>query len=274
VSENPLGKKSAYSFLYDPSLLYPVPRRENRSAHGIDSSLFSGYDIWNAYELSWLDLKGKPEVRILRIIYSAASENIVESKSLKLYLNSFTMTRFACQQDVAERIRSDLEKILNTPFVHVRLYGQDSDAYELTRFSPELLIDEMDISLDEYDLNKNLLSLKPGEGSNVERVSHLLKTNCPITGQPDWATLYIRYSAHKRLDDASLLRYIVSYRNHSGFHETCCEQIYTDLYEVLSPGLLEVKCFFTRRGGIDINPVRFSAETDPPVDECFHYFRQ
>ena len=270
--DNPLGKTTNYQFHYDPSLLYPIPRELSRQAIGLTGREFSGFDIWNAYELSWLNPQGKPEVRILKLVYSSDSPYIVESKSFKLYLNSFIMHPFQSEDEVREWVEEDLKNLLKPSFLQVTLYSSGTQAYNVTPIPEEQLLDHLDVPVSSYDPDAKLLQTGPESGNIVERYSNLFKSNCPVTGQPDWATIYIKYKAAASLDDKSLLKYLISYRNHSGYHEACCEQILKDLNEVLNPDLLTVKCFFTRRGGIDINPMRTIGDVIEPGD--FHYFRQ
>lgn len=270
---NPLGKTAPYGFQYNPDILFPIAREQNRTVLGLTGKAFSGFDFWNAYELSWLNPKGKPEARILRLIYSADSLFMVESKSFKLYLNGFTMTTFKSEEMVRNQIKNDLTKLLKPTFLEATLYSLDSQAYIRTPVDSRLLLDHLDVDVGLYLPDAGLLRLASGPKGTVERFSNLFKANCPITGQPDWATIYIKYKADRPLDDASLLRYIVSYRNHAGYHESCCEQIFRDLDTVLNPEVLTVKCFFTRRGGIDIIPVRSKGETLTP-EESFYHIRQ
>lgn len=268
---NPLGQNSPYPEHYDPALLFPLERQENRLAARIDASRFTGYDCWNCHELGWLDAKGKPQVRRVRIVYPADSTCIVESKSLKLYLVSFGMTRFEDAEAVRRTIETDLGAVLNAAWLKVALLGSASPARSEDKAD---IIDEEEVECDRYTVTPELLETKPENGP-VQRtyLSHLLKTNCPITGQPDWATVKISFRGSRDLSRASLLKYLVSYREHGGFHELCCEEIFRDLERVLAPEELVVKCFFTRRGGIDINPCRFAGV---PADEDYDakYWRQ
>ena len=252
----PLGKKSEYITDYDRSLLFPVNRNDIRHEMGIDPGIFQGYDVWNCYEVSWLNNKGKPNTRIARIIYPYDSTYLVESKSLKLYLNSFNMTKLNTENDVIQIIQDDLSAILNTN-VRVNFYQSDNRPFQSIHYKKEILIDHHDILISDYDPNPNLCVVSEAKHPEHEILSHLLKTNCPITGQPDWGTVYIKYFADKYILENSFLKYIISYRNAQGFHETCCEKIYTDIYRLIFPTKLLVKCYYTRRGGIDINPVRF-----------------
>lgn len=270
--ENPLGKTSPYPERYDPGLLFPIERAATRSEAGVDAALFSGYDVWNTHELGWLDQNGKPHVRRVRLVYPADSRCIVESKSLKLYFVSFGMTRFDSAETVRLTIERDLGAILEASWLTVTLLDF-AQPFELA--DPKSgLIDELDVQCDRYQVDPGLLRVTslPAEEER-EYLSHLLKTNCPITGQPDWATIKITIRGKRAFETETLLRYLVSYREHGGFHELCCEEIFRDLWKVLSPRSLSVKCFFTRRGGIDINPARFGGM---PADREYdlRYWRQ
>lgn len=270
MENNPLGQKTTYKPHYDSSLLFPIARSLNRKKNNIDERLLCGYDIWNGYELSWLSKSGKPEVRRIQIVYSAHSEFMVESKSLKLYLGSFIMTVMENEAQVIDTIGKDLSAALKTD-VDVKLFKNSGD-FAYTTMPSSCCIDDLPCECTVYNPDSQLL--KAGKNAAEEMCfSDLLKTNCPITGQPDWATVQIGYKGSFTLDKTSLLRYLVSYREHGDYHEACCEQIFKALYEVLRPEYLWVKCFFTRRGGIDINPCRFFGMT-PDNDFSTHLWRQ
>lgn len=270
MENNPLGQKTIYNPHYDSSLLFPIARNLNRKKNNIDEHLFCGYDIWNGYELSWLSKSGKPEVRRVRIVYSAHSEFMVESKSLKLYLGSFIMTVMENEAQVVDTISKDLSAVLKTD-VDVKLFKNNGN-FAFTILPSSQNIDNLPCECGVYSPDSRLLK---AEKNSIEEVccSDLLKTNCPITGQPDWATVQIGYKGNFTLDKTSLLRYLVSYREHGDYHEACCEQIFKALYETLQPEYLWVKCFFTRRGGIDINPCRFFG-MQPDNDFSTHLWRQ
>ena len=270
MENNPLGQKTVYNPHYDSSLIFPIPRSVNRLKNNIDCSLFSGYDIWNGYEMSWLSKSGKPEVRRIQIVYPASSEFMVESKSLKLYLGSFIMTVMDDEKRVIDTITGDLSKALKTE-VSVKLFKCD-DKCEFTVLPQSLCIDDLPCECNVYSPDSSLLNVTQTATEEVCH-SHLLKTNCPITGQPDWASVQIGYKGDFSLDKTSLLRYLVSYREHGDYHEACCEQIFKAIYDVLKPEYLWVKCFFTRRGGIDINPCRFFGML-PDNDFSTHLWRQ
>jgi 7-cyano-7-deazaguanine reductase len=270
--ENPLGKTSPYPERYDPGLLFPIERAATRGEAGVDAGMFTGYDVWNGHELGWLDQNGKPHVRRVRLVYPADSRYIVESKSLKLYFVSFGMTRFDDAETVRLTIERDVGAVLGASWLTVEILTFD---HPLELADPKNgLIDGIEVVCDQYRVDPSLLRATDlAADEEREYLSHLLKTNCPITGQPDWATIKITTRGRRALDTEALLRYLVSFREHGGFHELCCEEIFRDLWKVLSPAALTVKCFFTRRGGLDINPARFGG-TPPDKDYAARYWRQ
>lgn len=271
LKTNPLGQEVKYTDSYDASLLFPIDRNLGRSKifssenMALDNLPFKGgYDIWNCYEVSWLALSGKPEVRIVTFAVPFSSPNLVESKSLKLYLNSFNNTKFADEQEVASTIKKDLSDIL----------GQDIKLtmHRLTELDTKITtptaksIDDLDIELDKYEVSSKLLALdSSGEDVSERLYSDLLRSNCLVTGQPDWGSVEIAYEG-KRMDHKSLLRYIISFRNHIEFHEQCVERIFNDISKACAPKKLTVYARYTRRGGIDINPYRSSEQIDDIVD--------
>ena len=270
--ENPLGKQSPYPEHYDPTLLFAIERSAVRTEAGIDGTAFTGYDLWNGHELGWLDPRGKPQVRRIRLVIPADSPRIVESKSLKLYFVSYGMTRFENAETVRRTVEHDLKALLGASWLYVTLIGRD-EPLVLSDASAQL-IDDLDAECDRYQVDPTLLRTVTTSPHTEQRfLSHLLKTNCPITGQPDWATVEIGFRADRGLEPVSLLKYLVSYRGHDGFHELCCEEIFRDLSKALAPETLSVKCFFTRRGGIDITPCRFAGTAS---DERYgaRYWRQ
>ena len=270
---NPLGLQTVYNFNYKPSNLFAISRdisRKNKS----NDILFLGYDVWNCYEFSYLNSKGKPINKVLKIVYSSKSKNIVESKSLKLYLFGFSMTKFDNEEKLLNLIKNDLNKTLDTPHLELFLIS-GNEINSFNEVNKENLLDEIDVEIEDYCVNKGLLQYEENsEPVEIERYSNLLKTNCPVTGQPDWATIYIKYYSKRVIKDSSLLKYIISYRNHSDYHESCCEKIYSDIYSLINPETLIVKCFFTRRGGIEINPIRYNKEAIDSKNYNFHYWRQ
>ncbi|MBI2380590.1 MAG: NADPH-dependent 7-cyano-7-deazaguanine reductase QueF [Gammaproteobacteria bacterium] len=261
LSHLPLGKTTAYTNRYAPELLCPVPRRLKRAELGLsDEALpFQGADLWNGYELSWLNAKGKPVVAIAEFTVPCTSPNLIESKSFKLYLNSLNGTRYAGFDEVQAVLARDLSAVAGGA-VGVRLLPwRDFDTLVMGRLEGEC-IDELDIAVEDYEFNAQLLA-GAASGPVVEEalVSHLLKSNCLITSQPDWASVQIRYRG-PRLDREALLRYLVSFREHNEFHEQCVERIFRDLLEHARPERLSVYARYTRRGGLDINPWRSNFE--------------
>jgi len=259
----PLGRTSVYKDQYDPALLCPVPRALKREEIGVASPLpFGGYDIWNAYELSWLTLKGKPVVAMGEFHVPCGSKNLIESKSFKLYLNSFNQTRFATFAEVQRLLADDLGKVAGAP-VTVRLIDSGEFAGESLFTLPGRCIDDLDIAVDRYDLDPSLLDGAADPGRIVEETlhSHLLKSNCLITSQPDWGSVLVRYRG-PRIDPAALLRYLISFRQHNEFHEQCVERIFVDLMRRCHPQHLTVYARYTRRGGLDINPFRSNFENE------------
>ena len=254
--DSPLGKTVSYEGGYDPTLLFPIARQTMREELQLGKTLpFFGIDIWNAYELSWLNMRGKPQVAILSVTVPADSPNIVESKSFKLYLNSFSQTRVGGLEAMTELLRSDLSASFGAS-VSVKLTPQDAFATLAIEEMEGLLLDRLDIDAEEYTPNPSLLTTS-NEVSPVEEklVSHLLRTNCPVTGQPDWASLQIHYIGFP-IDQEGLLKYLISFRTHNGFHEQCIEQIFRDILQQCKPTKLAVYGRYTRRGGLDINPWR------------------
>jgi 7-cyano-7-deazaguanine reductase len=269
----PLGEKVEYISEYDNSLLFPVKRSFARENMNIDSDLFQGVDIWNCYEVSWLNKSGKPEVRLLRLIYPSESESIVESKSLKLYLNSFNMTKYKNEKEVVSIIKSDLDNLLNTD-CEITVFDNAIDAFDNININNAFLIDNLDVDINAYKPDISLLEVEKAVCAEHELYSNLLKTNCPVTGQPDWGTVQVKYVSDNYLLEESLLKYIVSYRNAQDFHEACCEKIFSDIYKTIRPAKLYVKCFYTRRGGVDINPVRAAGYALEEVDFSGKLWRQ
>ena len=265
VVDLPLGKETPQPEEYDPSVLVGIPRDEGRRGLGLSDPLpFTGVDLWNAHELSWLDREGKPVVATAELWVPATSPRILESKSLKLYLNSLSDTRHDDATAIQRVLTTDLQRVVGSE-LEVRLVlapvaGPASSA------APEgTCLDDADVAIDAYDVDPGLLDGAADRchgGDDVEETlySHLLKSNCPVTGQPDWATLFVRYRGG-RIDRAALLRYVVSYRNHDAFHEDCVERIFTDVKARCRPRALTVFARYTRRGGIDINPFRSDFES-------------
>ena len=259
-----LGKPAALRHEYAPDLLYPIPRAGQRQAIGVGGQPpFFGADLWTAYELSWLTPRGKPVVAIAQVTVPCESPNLVESKSFKLYLNSFSNTRFASADEVAARLRGDLAEALwrgsaASGSVGVRLVPADDFGRERIQELEGVLLDRLDIECTHYEPEPALLRAAFDEQPVEEvLVSHLLKSNCLVTGQPDWGSVQIRYSG-PQIEQGGLLRYLVSFRNHHEFHEHCVERIFMDIRRQCRPTKLAVYARYTRRGGLDINPFRTS----------------
>lgn len=257
-----LGQKVDYIEEYCPSLLQGVPRTLSRDQIGVTTPLpFMGVDIWNGYELSWLNLKGKPQVAILQCKVPIDSTNLIESKSFKLYLNSFNQTRFATIKEVQLRIKHDLSGCAEAEVEVVLVPPAQFDILSMRELSGTS-IDDLDIEVNHYRPAPDLLRVEDTDNDTEETlVSHLLKSNCLITSQPDWASIQIRYTGNK-IDHAGLLAYLISFRQHNEFHEQCIERIYCDLMAQCKPKKLMVYARYTRRGGLDINPMRSNFELD------------
>jgi 7-cyano-7-deazaguanine reductase len=264
TSELPLGREVAYPRAYDPSLLFPIARDAGRAALGIAAggAPFVGHDRWHAYELSWLDPRGRPEVDTATFLVPAGSPRLIESKSLKLYLNSLNSTRFGDRREVRSRISADLSAAAGAA-VAVEFGLPPVDTAEAGDPAP-VSIDGLQVDCDEFAApNPALLAADRGDAVHEVLHSALMKSNCPVTGQPDWASLRIAYSG-PRIDRAGLLRYLVSYREHAGFHEQCVEQVFVDVWARCRPDVLSVEARYTRRGGLDINPWRATPGLAPP----------
>lgn len=263
LEDSPLGKPATYGDRHDSGLLFAIERAPHRAALGLAAALpFSGADLWTAYELSWLDPRGKPEVAIAHFSVPADSPRIVESKSLKLYLNAFSQTPFDSAAAVARTIATDLGGAFGAG-VAAEVIGPRAFARLRTEELAGESIDDLAIEVRDYSPRPDCLA---ASGPTVEEtlVSQLFKSNCPVTGQPDWGSVRVRYRG-PRIDRAGLLRYLVSFREHAGFHEHCVERIFVDVRERCRPERLTVYARFTRRGGIDINPFRSDWEQPPPV---------
>jgi len=260
VHDSALGQATVYPTEYDATLLFPIARAEGRAALGakVPACISSGVDVWHVFELSWLDTVGKPVVAIGRITVPAHSPNLIESKSLKLYFNGLNFAKFASHDALIRLVIQDLSKTAGAP-VQFELLNVD----ELKTHQPQgICIDHLDMTTSETPHEPDSQLLKLDQNSTTESIeetlySNLLRSNCPVTGQPDWGTIFIRYQGSP-IYRHSLLTYIVSYRQHSGFHEQCVEQIFADLWTILQPKRLAVHAQYTRRGGLDINPCRSS----------------
>jgi len=260
----PLGQQVAYPDHYDPSQLAPIPRTDNRQRLGVTGAElpFCGADIWNAFELSWLDPQGKPQVARARFIFPCQSLAIIESKSFKLYLNSLNQEPFSDINAVRDCLKRDLSvaagaevDVLLQPF---------SGMQELIEAPTGISLDNLEIACEHYQVEPALLQLADPDAAFEQLVDEILYTDlfrsrCPITGQPDWGSVTVCYQG-PQIDRAALLRYLVSYRLHDDFHENCVERIFLDIKQICRPHSLSVEANFLRRGGLDINPVRATAE--------------
>jgi len=265
VVMSPLGKKSSYTSVYTPSLLCPLPRAEYRRAIGLDDDAlpFKGMDVWTGYELSWLDSQGKPEVGVGKFFFPCNSSHLVESKSFKLYLNSLNQTRFNTINELVKTLESDLTTTTDGP-VMVNILPLAKAANEgVGHFTGEN-IDGLDVAIDCYSVNAAFLTIDTHSPVIRETLySDLLKTNCPVTGQPDWASIMVSYLG-RPINREGLLKYIVSYREHADFHESCVEKIFMDILKKCQPEALSVYARYTRRGGLDINPFRTNCGAELP----------
>ena len=267
TKEMPLGRTTPTPEKYDPALLYPISRGEAQPG-------MHGFDLWRAYELSWIGPYGTPETAVLQVVYPLQSKNIVESKSLKLYINGMAGTCFAGRKDVVETIRRDLAGILDSPWIDVSLLTDRTGSYQgWTNELPGSCIDGMDIGGIPDKPDPSVLRVLERRTTSEALFSHLFRSYCPITRQPDWASVLIEYRGGA-IDRTALLRYLCSYRSYEGFSEQCCEEIYRDILAACAPERLTVSCFYTRRGGIDINPVRSTVERNPEETGIYRLLRQ
>lgn len=258
-----LGKETAYGSAYNPGLLCPVPRKNKRDELGLPDELpFFGVDIWNAYEISWLNMKGKPVVALGEFHVPCETPFLIESKSFKLYLNSLNQSHFKSFEAVKHIIHQDLSNACGGE-VSVWLFSIDDPRISLMSTLPGRCLDDQDIEIKEYTPNPDLLKGAADSEYQVHETlhSHLLKSNCLVTGQPDWGSILVDYFGSK-INDASLLRYLISYREHNEFHEHCVERVYYDLLRFCQPEKLAVYARYTRRGGLDINPCRSNFRFD------------
>ncbi|WP_312707712.1 NADPH-dependent 7-cyano-7-deazaguanine reductase QueF [Stenotrophomonas sp.] len=259
--DSSLGREVAYPSQYDPALLFPIPRRGAREEIGLDEAAlpFVGHDRWQAYELSWLDRRGKPRIAVATIGVPCTSPNLIESKSFKLYLNSLNSTRFDDDEAARQRMVTDLSACAGagvTVQFGVPPLVEEGEGESL---------DERDVAIDRYGPPAPEYLSADADAVVTETLgSALLKSNCPVTGQPDWASVSIRYHGTK-IDRDGLLRYLVSYREHAEFHEQCVERIFSEISQRCRPEWLEVEARYTRRGGLDINPWRASPGIAQPA---------
>ena len=271
-----LGKSVIYPSAYDATLLFPISRAGARQDIALTTSHlpFEGWDLWNAYEMSWLNTKGLPQVALLRVKVPCSSPNIIESKSFKLYLNSFNQTRFDSSDAVLARLQQDLSQAAGARVSIDLLAPHAFEAESISEFTG-INLDTQDVAIEHYEPTAELLSLAKKSALNgtdssglitQTLFSRLLKSNCPVTQQPDWACVQIQYTG-RPIDHAGLLKYIVSFRMHNGFHENCVERIFVDLMRTCQPESLSVYARYTRRGGLDINPWRATPGMSAPSSE-------
>lgn len=256
LENSSLGKSTEYISCYDPRLLFPIARSEAREGLNIHALLpFIGQDIWNAYELSWLDKSGRPRAGLAEFVVPAGSSHLIESKSFKLYLNSYNQTRIGDSERLRQMLVHDLSEACRAPVNVTILPATANHAFPVDLLNGEV-IDDLEVDINYYGPPEPLYLSVSGDNQVSESlVSHVFRSNCPVTQQPDWASIQIRYLGN-RIDREGLLRYLVSYRTHSGFHENCIERIFLDLKRQCQPQQLSVYGRFTRRGGLDINPYR------------------
>jgi 7-cyano-7-deazaguanine reductase len=259
LQESPLGQKTVYVETYSPEQLYPIPRTLARDKLGLEGTLpFKGVDQWTGFELSWLNSKGKPEIALAEFTFPYNTPHVVESKSFKLYLNSFNQSKFDSVDEVRDVMQKDLSEAAGGP-VDVKLYSINTEIHTFT--FKGICLDDLDIETDVYSPYPQFLTATPGL---VEETvfSHLVKSNCLATGQPDWGSVLIKYKGPK-IHHEGLLKYIISLRRHAGFAEHLVEQIYMDILTYCKPEKLTVYGRYTRRGGLDINPFRSNFESAP-----------
>ncbi|NPA72433.1 MAG: NADPH-dependent 7-cyano-7-deazaguanine reductase QueF [Gammaproteobacteria bacterium] len=257
-----LGQSTPYCAQYDANLLFAIPRQEKRDELGFDleSLPFSGLDIWTGYEISWLNSRGKPIAVIAEFAFMIDAPNLIESKSFKLYLNSFNGTRFESQAEVEALMIKDLSLVCGG-HVDVQIRSLDESETLIGKLAGDNL-DDLDIEVTDYQVVPELLKLaSPLEEVSETLNSHLLKSNCLVTGQPDWGSVVVSYDGPK-IEPESLLKYIISFREHNEFHEQCVERIFTDIMHHCQPKNLTVYARYVRRGGLDINPYRSNFEEE------------
>jgi len=268
--QSELGKKAEYDPHYNPDKLFPIPRKGKRDEIGVPENLpFFGFDLWNHYEVSWLNEKGKPVVALAEISYGCETPCIIESKSMKLYFNSFNNTHFKNEDAVQAIVKKDIaERVGGAVSVKIIPLNSLSDDKLFVGFHGECL-DKLDVECSSYRVEQSLLK---SEEERVEETlfSNLLKSNCLVTNQPDWGSVQISYKG-KKINREGLLRYIVSFRNHNEFHEQCIERIFMDIMKHCQPEELTVYGRYTRRGGLDINPYRSTKNISQDIQNARLY---
>jgi len=263
LDESTLGKATTYRDRYDPGVLLPLPRAVQRTRLGLGTALpFHGVDIWNAYELSWLGQRGQPRVAVAEFRVPATSPNLIESKSFKLYLNGFAQERIGERSTLVAMLARDLSAAAGAE-VAVTLHAADAPGAPAGALAG-MSLDEQDLAIDCYGPPRPEYLLTAADAAPVSEtlVSHLLRSNCPVTGQPDWGSVQIGYVGSP-IEHAGLLRYIVSFRKHNEFHEHCVERMFVDLMRRCAPSELSIHARYTRRGGLDINPFRSTSAARP-----------
>lgn len=261
LEQSPLGQATTYTELYSPGLLFPIPRSMARDKIGMKEPLpFEGVDLWGGYELSWLNPKGKPEIALADFSFPCHSLNIVESKSFKLYLNSFNQSQFSSLEEVQRVIQTDLSTAIKAQ-VEVNVFSPSEMKNQAWQEFRGVCLDDLDVETNIYQVNPDFL-LTSSEYCEEILFTNLLKSNCLATGQPDWGSLMVHYCGPK-IDRAGLLKYFISFRRHSGFAEHCVEQIFHEIQMRCQPKKLTVYARYTRRGGLDINPFRSNFEKPP-----------
>lgn len=271
-TDSPLGRSTEYPDRYTPSLLCPIPRWDGRETLDVDMGKplpFRGVDIWNHYEVSWLDEHGKPVVALAEILVPANSRFIIESKSMKLYFNSLNFEHFSHRSDFIARVEADLSQVAQAP-VQVMLFMPENRAAFAVGDLPGECLDALPLVCKEFTLSPDRLKARSDHIVSETLYSNLLRSNCPVTRQPDWASIMVRYRG-PAMDHTGLLAYIVSYRNHADFHEHCVERIFMDILRRCEPMELTVYARYTRRGGLDINPFRTNTDDRP---DNIRLFRQ
>ena len=263
MKESLLGRHTPVVEVYSPELLFPIPRSEARGLLGIKGSVpFYGSDVWYAYEMSWLESAGRPVARVGRFTVPATSPNIVESKSFKLYLNSLNSTKFNSDEDAKTCIVADIGLIAGEN-VSLELFLSDDPILAGHRLEG-VCLDDISVSVEAGEPRADMIQIEEGAVAEQKLFSHLLRSLCPVTGQPDWATVWIHYRGAV-IEHSSLLTYIIAYRQHQEFHEQCVERMFCDIQSRCRPEFLHIQAFYTRRGGLDISPFRSTEESARPM---------
>lgn len=267
LSQAPLGQSTGYASTYDASLLCAIPRALQRDDLDLNGRVMHGADVWRAYEVSWLNVSGLPQVGVGQCVVPSDSPMLIESKSMKLYINAFNQSHFDSRDDVAAAIAKDFSGCAQAEVTWRWLSADELACGALEG----VCLDALSLAVDVYDVCADHLKVDDSTVAEEQLYSHLFKSNCLVTGQPDWASVHVAYRGHA-MDHTGLLKYLVSYRSYQSFHEHCVERIWLDVMQRCQPEYLTVRAYFTRRGGIDINPVRSSLPV--PLDHCLRLPRQ